>query len=182
MNWKEYKDLVWYEVFSEYKKAKGRLTLVDRFWRMYISPEGNATYLIRKQQYLQSRGGYCSILANLIRAKLMRRYGIHVNKCAHIGKGICIVHASNIIIGACTIGNDFTVYQNCTIGAKARKNGATPTIGSNVTMYTGSSVIGGVSVADGVSVGAHSLVVKDCLESGVYVGSPARKLGEKENG
>lgn len=57
MNWKEYKDLVWYEVFSEYKKAKGRLTLIDRFWRMYISPEGNATYLIRKQQYLQSRGG-----------------------------------------------------------------------------------------------------------------------------
>lgn len=62
MNWKEYKDLVWYEVFSEYKKAKGRLTLVDRFWRMYISPEGNATYLIRKQQYLQSRGGIAASL------------------------------------------------------------------------------------------------------------------------
>ena len=43
-------------------------------------------------------------------------------------------------------------------------------------MYAGSSIIGGVVVADDVSVGAHSFLVRSCGESGTYVGVPAHKL------
>jgi len=178
MTRKEFKELVSYEVFSEYENAKGRLNAIDRFWRLHLSPEGNAVYLIRKKQLFESRGGVYSLLAHIIRIKLMRRYGIHINQKATIGKGLVIVHASTITIGACTIGNNFTVYHNCTVGAKARANGATPTVGNNVTMYTNSSIIGGVKISNGVSIGAHSVAIHDCLKTGTYIGCPAR-LQEK---
>ena len=51
-----------------------------------------------------------------------------------------------------------------------------PHIGNNVSMYAGSYIIGNVTVADNVVIGAHSCLVKDALEAGVYIGLPAKKL------
>ena len=103
----------------------------------------------------------------------MRRYGIHMTPGTKIGKGLRIAHPTSIVVTHCEIGENFTIYQNCTIGQKFYKSGWYPKIGYNVTLYANSSIIGDVTVADNVVIGANSLLVKDALEPGNYVGSPA---------
>lgn len=104
----------------------------------------------------------------------MRRYGIHITEGTTIGKGLRIAHPTSIVVTLCEIGENFTIYQGCTIGQKHWKSGKYPQIGNNVTMYANSSIIGEVKVVDGVTLGANSLLIKDALEEGIYVGSPAK--------
>ena len=45
------------------------------------------------------------------------KYGIHANANTEIGEGLKIVHADGIYINCRSIGKNFTVYQNVTLGA-----------------------------------------------------------------
>ena len=145
-----------------------------KFWCKHLSPELNALFLIRKKQYLESLGRINRVRSRIIHAKLMRKYGIHITPCTIIGRGLRIAHPTSIVITLCKIGDNFTIYQGCTIGQKYWKSGRYPEIGNNVVMYANSSIIGDVKVADDVILGANSLLIKDANEKGVYVGSPAK--------
>ena len=46
-------------------------------------------------------------------------------------------------------------------------------VGHNVT------IMPGVTIGEGATVGAKSYVTRDCEAWGIYVGIPARKIGEK---
>lgn len=52
-------------------------------------------------------------------------------------------------------------------------------IGKHVIIGTGCTVLPGVTVADGTSVGAHSLVNKRTDEWSIYYGSPAKKKSDR---
>jgi virginiamycin A acetyltransferase len=63
------------------------------------------------------------------------------------------------------------------IGLDSRKNVTQPmpvTIGNDVWIGDSVTVFGGVTVGHGCVIGAKSLVTKDCVPYGVYVGTPAR--------
>lgn len=164
------------EIYETYRISKNRMNILDKIWVRYISPESNAIFLIRKKQYLEEKGKIGRILSRFYHVKLMRRYGIHITEGTKIGKGLRIAHPSSIVITLCTIGNNFTVYQNCTIGQKFWKSGLFPTIGNNVTMYANSSVIGAVNVSDNVTIGAGAILLKDTSEGGKYCGTPAQRI------
>lgn len=53
-------------------------------------------------------------------------------------------------------------------------------IGDNVFIGSRTIVMPNVRISDNVIVGAGSIITHDLEESGVYVGSPARKIGEFE--
>jgi galactoside O-acetyltransferase len=53
-------------------------------------------------------------------------------------------------------------------------------VGSRVVIGTGSTVLPGVEIADGVSVGAMSLVIRSIERPGVYAGIPARFLRDRQ--
>lgn len=142
MDKKLYKECIEKEIYSEYRKSKNRLTLIDKIWCRYLSPELNAVYLIRRKQYFESKGQIYRALSRLYHVTLMRRYGIHITPGTKIGVGLRIAHPTSIVVTLCNIGDNFTIYQNCTIGQKKWKSGMYPTIGNNVTMYSGSSIIG----------------------------------------
>ena len=96
-----------------------------------------------------------------------------------MGKGFHIAHPVGIVIGRCDIGEDFTIYQNTTIGVKHPGDEAKellPHIGNRVRLAAGSIVLGSITISDDVTIGANSLVIKDICEAGIYVGSPARKI------
>ena len=60
------------------------------------------------------------------------------------------------------------------IGASGGKNEA-PTIGDNVYLGPGAILFGGISIADGVSVGANATVNKSFEEKNVVLaGTPAK--------
>ena len=52
-------------------------------------------------------------------------------------------------------------------------------LGKHVIVGAGSVVLPGVSLGDGVAVGALSLVTKNCEEFGTYLGVPAKRIGTR---
>lgn len=52
-------------------------------------------------------------------------------------------------------------------------------LGRHVIVGSGSVILPGVTIADGVAVGALSLVTRDCKEFGIYAGHPAKRIKER---
>ncbi|NML15079.1 acyltransferase [Azohydromonas caseinilytica] len=53
-------------------------------------------------------------------------------------------------------------------------------LGRHVIVGSGSVVLPGVRLEDGVAVGALSLVTRDCAAFGIYAGNPARRIKERK--
>lgn len=94
-----------------------------------------------------------------------------LDKQMFIGSGMCSGHSFSTIVNANSIGRNFTVFQNVTVGVS---NGAKPTIGNNVSMYTHSVAIGDIKIGNNVIIGACCLITKDVPDNAVVVGNPAR--------
>lgn len=71
-------------------------------------------------------------------------------------------------------GNYFTTAPGVHISGKVL-------VGHRVYMGTNSSTIEDLQIADDVTIGAAACVTKNLLESGTYIGVPAKKM-EKKNG
>lgn len=54
------------------------------------------------------------------------------------------------------------------------------TIGRHVIVGSGSVLLPGVTLEDGVAIGALSLVTKSCKEFGIYSGVPAKRIKERK--
>ena len=57
------------------------------------------------------------LLAYIKERKLSYKYGIHANANMHVGVGLRIVHCDGIYLNCKSIGDNFTVFQNVTLGA-----------------------------------------------------------------
>lgn len=99
------------------------------------------------------------------------RYGMPV------GKNLQMEHAYNTFLNAVSIGDNFSCFHNVTIG---QKGGKLPTIGNNVTVSCGASILGDVVIGNNVVVGAGCVVVHDVPDNCTVVGNPARVV--KQNG
>lgn len=132
------------------------------------------------QYYASCNNIYKKFRTRQLINKLIRRYGIHISPYAQIGVGLHIPHPTSIVIGAKTIiGNNFTIYQNTTIGGARTgdvKKGNQPKIGNNVTVFAGAMILGKVNVGDNVIIGANSVLLSDAEENGVYSGTPAKRV------
>lgn len=53
-------------------------------------------------------------------------------------------------------------------------------LGKHVIIGSGAVVLPGVSLEEGAVVGSLSLVTKDCAAFSVYLGAPARRIGERK--
>ncbi len=52
-------------------------------------------------------------------------------------------------------------------------------IGRHVIVGSGSVILPGITLADGVAIGVLSLVTKDCGEFGIYAGCPAKRIQDR---
>lgn len=53
-------------------------------------------------------------------------------------------------------------------------------LGRHVIVGSGSVILPGITLEDGVAVGALSLVQRDCNSFGIYAGNPARRISERK--
>jgi sugar O-acyltransferase (sialic acid O-acetyltransferase NeuD family) len=81
---------------------------------------------------------------------------------------------------ATTIGHDTAVGDFFTTAPGVHVSGKVQA-GHRVYMGTNASTVEDISICDDVTIGAAACVAKDLVESGTYVGVPAKKL-EKKNG
>ncbi len=175
MTRKEYKDILNWELYRGRKHS-----IIERFYIKYIQSTTNCIYMTRKMwNYYDMGGKIGQVIAKIYKRRILRKYGCQISCEARVGKGFYIAHPVGIVIGYCDIGKNFTIFQNCTIGAKHTGEGQLkvgPKIGDNVKLFAHSLVLGDVKVCHDVTIGANSLVIHDIDEPGTFVGSPARKL------
>lgn len=95
-----------------------------------------------------------------------------------LGPGMICIHPFATIVNADSIGKNFTVRNNVTIGNNASSK--RPTIGDNVSVNANAVVIGKITLGDNVIVGAGAVVTKNVPDNCIVVGNPAYIL--RENG
>ncbi len=105
---------------------------------------------------------------------------------ARIGEGTVLLHQSVVnssaVIGASVIVNSGAIVEHDAVvgnfthvSTGARVNGACK-VGSRCFVGSGATLVQGTITGDDVFVGAGSLVAKDALLPGSYIGYPARKI------
>ncbi len=78
------------------------------------------------------------------------------------------------------VGHDSTIYEYSHLVAGTNV-GRDCHIGPYTMVANGTTVMNGVTIGQNVLIGAKSLVNKDCIESGVYFGIPAKFKRENES-
>ena len=94
-----------------------------------------------------------------------------------LGKGVRIYHRGDIIINSQSIIGDGCLFHgdNC-VGNNGIDNRC-PVLGKHVELGIGAKVIGGVTLADGIRVGANAVVTRSFAEPGITIaGIPAAKV------
>ncbi|MBP3522473.1 MAG: serine acetyltransferase [Clostridia bacterium] len=91
-----------------------------------------------------------------------------------IGGGLYIQHGFATMIAAKSIGENFWVNQQVTIGYNGQ--GDPPVIGDNVMITCGAKVLGQIHVGNDVTIGANAVVIRDVPDNCVVGGVPAKIL------
>lgn len=140
--------------------------------------------LLRKTEYWKNckKGKLNFIYYLFLRYRLDRMaqrlgYTIPLNV---FGPGLSIAHVGNIIIHpSAKIGENCRIHVGVNIGAVGGSMEA-PSIGSNIYIAPGVKIYGKITIADGIAIGANSVVNKTFEEKNITIaGIPARKISEK---
>lgn len=99
----------------------------------------------------------------------------HVRIYADIGPGFYIGHVGTIYLGPTTIGRNFSITHNVTVGC-GHTEGAegTPVIGDDVWVGTGSVLSGAIHVEDGVTVANGTMLSRSVGPRSLVAGNPGR--------
>ena len=95
--------------------------------------------------------------------------GIDIHPGADIDTPFFIDHGTGIVIGETSIiGKRVKIYQGVTLGALSLSRGHTlkgikrhPTVGNDVTLYSGVSVLGDITIGDFVTLGSNVFITED---------------------
>lgn len=141
--------------------------------RCFVNPRILPAALYRISHALHSKGwektskamGWINFYVN----------GIEIYSVTTIGPGLFLPHASGTVIGAFSIGSNATIYHHVTLGGKRLEMGigGRPTIGDNVVIGAGATILGEISVGDNAVVCANSLVLESVEGGQVVIGVPA---------
>lgn len=118
--------------------------------------------------------------------------GVEIGNYVHIAVGTTLIGAGNIKLDDFSnLSSRVAVYSsnddysgntltNPTVPDKYKNvNSADVYIGKHVIIGSGSVILPGVVLEEGVAIGALSLVTKNCNKFGIYAGSPARRIKER---
>lgn len=95
-----------------------------------------------------------------------------IPKFIEIGGGFVAHHPYSTVLNAKKIGENFVCCHLTTLGYG--KDKGLPTIGDNVAIGCGATIIGNVKIGNNVKIGAGSVVVKDIPDNAVAVGNPCK--------
>ncbi|MHB1170997.1 MAG: serine O-acetyltransferase EpsC [Lacisediminihabitans sp.] len=115
------------------------------------------------------------LLARLVSQVVRFLTGVEIHPGATIGRRFFIDHGMGVVIGETTeIGNDVMLYHGVTLGGRSSaREKRHPTLGDDVVVGAGATVLGPVTIGAHSIVGAHAVVVADAPAYSVLTGVPA---------
>ena len=118
--------------------------------------------------------------------------GIIIGNFIHIAVYASLIGAGRIALNDfCNISSRVAIYSsNDDYSGEAMTNPMIPeefthvtkadvSIGRHGIIGSGSIILPGVTLGEGVAVGAMTLITKDCEPFGIYVGTPAKRIKER---
>jgi serine O-acetyltransferase len=90
--------------------------------------------------------------------------GFHI-----VGRGMIYIHPDVVVGARCGLMHYVTLGTNMGDGV--------PTLGDDVFLGCGASVLGNVTIGNGARIAANSLVITDVPTGGVAIGVPAQVVG-----
>ncbi len=118
--------------------------------------------------------------------------GIHIGDHIHIAVFAALIGAGKITVSDfCNISSRVSIYSsnddysgftmtNPTVpGMYTGVTHADVFLGKHVIIGSGSIILPGVNLEEGVAVGALSMIKEDCMAFGIYAGNPARRVMER---
>jgi len=119
--------------------------------------------------------------------------GITIGNYIHIAVYSSLIGASSItLLDFCNISSKVAIYSSSDdFSGKWMTNPMVPAeftgvqhedviIGRHAIIGSGSVILPGVVLEDGVAIAALSLVKKRCLAFGIYMGTPAKRIAERK--
>ncbi|MBP3476264.1 MAG: serine acetyltransferase [Lachnospiraceae bacterium] len=176
------------EAYSRYleqdKIALGRR--MDRHPRLFGDEIWKYERLLRKVEYYSNcKSGPVSRLICKFYSFRFHRLGVKLGFTISpnvFEEGLAIPHYGTIVVhGNAKVGKNCRLQEGVTIGATNGSHEAAR-IGSNCYFGSGAKVIGAVTIADDVAVGANAVITKDITEAGTtWAGAPARKISDRDS-
>ena len=175
---KEYKEFISQDAKAHNRTKLSASLLGDFIWKFQI--------LMRKLDYYD-----CKRKSNFIYTPIYLYYRYRYSNLGVklgfsipfnvFGKGLSIAHRGTIIISdKCKIGDNCRIHTCVNIGVSG--NSAAPQIGNNVYIGPGVKIVGDVTIADGVCLGAGAVVVKSITEENTtWGGVPAKKISNNSS-
>lgn len=137
-----------------------------------------------------------------LKRRLVSGIGVQLGAGTRLVGPLWIGPGASLVTGIdCWLGRDLRVHGNARVtigsncdlapevafvtgshdlGVPGRRAGAGTSrdivVGDGVWLGFDTAILGGTRIGDGCVVGARSLVTRDCLSNGLYVGQPARRV------
>lgn len=143
------------------------------FFEVFLYPGIHAIWTHRIANFLY--GMRMPFIPRLISQASRFFTGIEIHPGAKIGKRFFIDHGSGIVIGETSeIGDDVMMYHGVTLGGHGwwtdKKGGKRhPTIGNNVVLGVGSTILGPVKIGNNSKIGAKAVIINDVPENSTVV-------------
>lgn len=176
----EYREFLKRDAIANWRETTKAKVYGDEVWKFIIQ--------LRKKEYYSS----FSKMKRIIMAVPILVNKIPFRKYANIcvftiplniaEKGLALPHRGCIVINSTAkIGENCRIHQGVTIGSTNGSKQAAK-IGNNVFIGAGAKLIGDITIADDVAIGANAVVTHSIYEKGTtWGGCPARKISNNNS-
>jgi len=109
--------------------------------------------------------------------------GIEIHPGAKIGRRLFIDHGMGVVIGeTAEIGDDVLMYQGVVLGGTSlQRTKRHPTVGDNVVIGAGATLLGSITIGEGSRVGAGSVIIEPVPPHSTVVGVPGKVVKGRES-
>ena len=139
----------------------------------------NFLKVMRKVSYYKHQKGFLNKFLYAVHYMKFRRLGIKLGFSIGydtLGYGVVVPHYGTIVVGGSNrIGNYAVLHTSTCISDNGK------IIGDGLYLSTGAKITSKVKLGNGISIGANSLVNKDCEQDNVLLGGmPAKVIRSSE--
>jgi serine O-acetyltransferase len=154
-----------------------------RLWLGVLSPRFMPVLLCRLAHGLY--GWKLAPLAKMVSVLNFFLFGIEIAVRCPIGRGLFLPHTQGTVIGAWSIGENVTIFQGVTLGAKeldfSYLESSRPIVEDGVIIGSGAKVLGGLTLGTSSRIGANAVVLNDIPPGSLAVGIPAKVVERRHS-